>query len=372
MVFVQAPGKLILSGEWSVLEQGNPAIAMAVDSASTVLIKEKPQTVISSPNFGIKKIFCEFDGRSLEMQNATPKQKEVLRFVKSAAETALRYLSEKGIPLKKFEMATDSKKNSIKKLDGSFQKVGFGSSAAITVATVAAVLELHGEQIKKNRETIYKLATISHFLGQDRAGSAVDIAASTFGGLVFYKSFDGLWLLSALEKKPLLAVVESNWHGFFAQEIPIPKNFEVIVAFSGKSSSTTKLVEKMNHFKEMSPADYMQVIGSIKDTTQKLASALKKGEKEKTLQLIAQNRGLLKMLSEKSENNLETVELSKIIETMDKFGAAAKFSGAGGGDCAIGVCYSKETKQRIINALKEKGLKPLDINISPTGVFRAD
>ena len=114
------------------------------------------------------------------------------------------------------------------------------------------------------------------------------------------------------------------------------------------------------------------MIGSIKDTTQKLAIALKDMEKEKILQLITQNRHLLKTLSEKSENNLETKELSKIIETMGKFGAAAKFSGAGGGDCAIGVCYSKETKQQIISELKEKGLKPLDINISPTGVFRAN
>lgn len=372
MVFVQAPGKLILSGEWSVLEQGNPAIVMAVDSASTVLIKEMPQTAISSPDFGIKKIACEFDGKSLEMPNATPKQKEVLRFVKSAAETALRYLNEKKIPLKKFELATGSKKNSIKKPGGSFQKTGFGSSAAITVATVAAVLELHGEQITKNRGTIYKLAAISHFLGQGRIGSAADIAASTFGGIVFYRRFDGPWLSLALEKKPLLEVVESDWPGFFAQEIPVPKNFELIAAFSGKSASTTKLAEKMGIFKKTNPADYMQAIGSIKDTTKKLANALKKGESEKTFKLIAQNRDQLKELSEKSGNTLETRELSKIIETINKSGAAAKFSGAGGGDCAIGICYSKETKQQAIRALKEKGLKPLDINISPTGVFRAD
>ncbi|MBI2597740.1 MAG: phosphomevalonate kinase, partial [Candidatus Diapherotrites archaeon] len=81
-------------------------------------------------------------------------------------------------------------------------------------------------------------------------------------------------------------------------------------------------------------------------------------------------RAKLKELGQKSFIGLETKELSEIIETMAQFGVAAKFSGAGGGDCAIGVCFSKEQKQKIFLALKEKGLNPLEISISLKGVFR--
>lgn len=370
MVVVSAPGKLLLSGEWSVLEKNAPCIVLAVDSSSTVKLKKNKATFISSPRFGIKKIRCVFDGEKLALVNATKKQKEILRFVQSAAQTGLKYVEEKKILAKNFWMTTDSKKNSVKMPGGSYHKVGFGSSAAITVAVIGAILEFHGIPVKKNKEKIYKLATIAHFLGQGKIGSGFDIAAATFGGAIEYKRFDKQWLQEELEKNTLEEITEKEWPGFEAKKLVLPKNFEFVVAFSGKSASTKELVNKMNAFKENKKEEYFKIIEEIKKTTQKLIGAINISGEKKITELIHNNRVLLKELGEKSGNNLETKELSKIIETINSLGGAAKFSGAGGGDCAIGVCFSKEKKQEIFGALKEKGLNPLQVNISNKGVTR--
>ena len=86
MVTVQAPGKLLLSGEWSILEEGTQCIVLAVDSTSIAKIMENKNNSIGSNRFGIRKTPFEFDGKQLSLPKATPKQKEILRFVKSAAE----------------------------------------------------------------------------------------------------------------------------------------------------------------------------------------------------------------------------------------------------------------------------------------------
>jgi len=371
MVLVEAPGKLLLSGEWSILEKGASCIILAVDANSSVKIAEGEGIFISSKRFGIKKINCVFNGKQLEMPSASQKQKHILRFVRGAIEICLKYLKENKTEIKGFFLSTDSKKHSIKK-GRQYQKIGFGSSAAVTVATIGALLELHGQKIEKNKDTIYKLATIAHFLGQGKIGSGFDIASSTYGGVVVYKGFDKKWLEEKIENSGVKEVVGQKWPGFFIENLKLPNGFEFVVGFSGLGASTTELVKKMQNFKETKKEEYHEIINSIKKTTTDLIEAIKVENQEKILELIHNNRLLLKELGEKSFTNLETPNLTKIIDVIDSYDAAGKFSGAGGGDSAVGVCFSDQTKQQIQQSLKEKGLNPVFVNISHKGVLRVD
>ncbi len=374
MTKIKAPGKLMLSGEWSVLEIGNPCIVLAVDRFVEVNIKRSKGNaiVINAPDFRIKKINAGFDSHSnkLKLLNADAEQEKVLSFVKNSIEATLAYLNNKKIKLLGFELTTKSKDTIAETPEGD-QKIGFGSSAAVSVATVAAVLALHKHKIKspKDKERIFKLSCIAHFLGQGKIGSAFDVAASTFGGALIYKRFDAKWLEGELKAKKISEVVDGQWPQLYFQPLKLPNNFEIVVGFSGKSASTKELVAKINKYKQMDNAQYQGIMQELKETTEQLIVAMKKGNEAQILGLVRQNRRVLKDLSDSSLNELETPDLRKIIEAADQNGAAGKFSGAGGGDCAIAVCFSKKTVEAVKKAIKQKDLFPLDVRISKEGVM---
>ena len=368
MVEVKAPGKLMLAGEWSVLEVGNPCIVLAVNKYVKAIAEESKGIVINAKDLGIENVEAEFDGQHLNFKNElSEEKKEKLVMAKNAVEIALRYLQESGAETKKFTVSTESEITSVTMEDGSKAKVGFGSSAAAVVAIISAVLKLYDQDIEslEAKEKIYKLGCIAHYLGQGKVGSAFDVAASTYGGALVYKRFDPEWLVKELEAgKTVKEVVAARWEAFEATPIELPEDFILCVGFVGSGASTKELVVKMREFKASNGQRYNEIYSGISKIVNQLIEAIKSKDKEEIKQLLGQNRELLKQLADESGNNLETEELTELIESANATGAAAKFSGAGGGDCGIAVCFDKETADKIKHTWKEKGLYSIKINIS--------
>ena len=78
---VSAPGKLFLSGEWSVLEVGNPGIVTAVNKRVWVEIDEALEISVSVDDFKISDAKGEFrDGKFEWTSELTDEQKEKLVF----------------------------------------------------------------------------------------------------------------------------------------------------------------------------------------------------------------------------------------------------------------------------------------------------
>ncbi len=50
------------------------------------------------------------------------------------------------------------------------------------------------------------------------------------------------------------------------------------------------------------------------------------------------------------------------------YGTVAKFSGAGGGDCSIGVSFSRRATEMVLKEWKARGIIPIDIGISQDGI----
>ncbi|MEM4363739.1 MAG: phosphomevalonate kinase, partial [Candidatus Diapherotrites archaeon] len=76
----------------------------------------------------------------------------------------------------------------------------------------------------------------------------------------------------------------------------------------------------------------------------------------------------LKNLGELSGTNLETEELRKIAEIAEKNGGAGKFSGAGGGDCGIAICFDKKAMEKIKEEFRKEGIQPISFEIDKEGV----
>ncbi|MDP6670723.1 MAG: phosphomevalonate kinase [archaeon] len=368
MVEVKAPGKLMLAGEWSVLEVGNPCIVMAVDKYVKAIAEESESSVINAKDLGIENKEAEFDGKELKFkEELSEEEKEKIVMAKNSVEITLRYLQEAGVETKKFNISTHSEITSITLKDGTSAKVGFGSSAAAVVAIISAVLKLHNQDIDslEAKAKIYKLGCTAHFIGQGKVGSSFDVAASTYGGAIVYKRFDPKWLVEQIESgKQIKEIVEERWEAFEATPIKLPEDFVLNVGFVGYGASTKALVVKMRDFKASDPEKYNEIYASISKVVNELIEAINQSDKEKIKQLLAENRELLKQLAKESGNNLETKELTELIEAANALGAAAKFSGAGAGDCGIAICFDNETAEKVKATWEEKGIYPIAVNIA--------
>lgn len=324
-----APGKLVIAGEWAVLNSPNPAIVTTVNKQVKVTVKEHKESDIKiiSPHF-------EF------------KTKADTAVIKAAIDITKKYLGK----LQSFEIETDSAET-FYSLDNNI-KLGFGSSAAITVAAIDAILKFHEQEV--NQETLYKLAALSHYNAQGKIGSAFDIAAAAFKKTISYSRFDPEFLEKAYNHHPLKEVLAMNWQGLKIEILPNLPNLYFLIGFTGKSASTKALVQQMNVVKNSEQINkiYLQ----IADTVNTLYSAWCNQNQTKIIELINQNHFLLKELTNVSKINILTPELELLADIARKHHSAGKLSGAGGGDCGIAVSFNKRDKEKIIQEWRDSGI----------------
>ena len=209
-VQIAVPCKLMLAGEWGILEPGNRCIVMAINRYVCVDARRSSQWLINAPDLGIVGVSVSIDNGSLVVTSAiTHDRREKLIFVSKACETALRYLGEKGIKTQACELTI-----STPGLYGQYGKYGLGSSAAVTVAVIKALLIMHGFDCTSDVACllIFKLSSIAHYVAQGSIGSCFDVAASASQTTVIYRRFDYVWLRDMLMSHGSLAMlVESPW-----------------------------------------------------------------------------------------------------------------------------------------------------------------
>ncbi|MFH0890317.1 MAG: phosphomevalonate kinase [Candidatus Aenigmatarchaeota archaeon] len=363
MLKLNAPGKLMIAGEWSVLE-GNTCIVSAINKRVFVEISECKEISVSLDDFNIRKIKAVYNNEKVSWKNTNEEQTKNLIFTKSAIETALLYLEN----YKPFKLRSWGEESQIK-IDGKNKKIGFGSSAAAVVAIIAAILEFNSIKTDKNKENIYKLAAIAHYFAQGKIGSAFDVAASTYGGIIAYNRFDSMWLLKQFEsKKSVRDIVAMKWPGLKIEKLNIPNDIIIMVGWTKESASTSTMIKQMQDFKKFDPEKYNSIYGSIGKLVENLINAWKKQDRKKIFELVNENENLLKELGAESGVNIETKELKMLSEIANNAGAAGKLSGAGGGDCGIAICFDNKTADNIKSGWEKSGLYVIDALIDKNGV----
>lgn len=161
-----APGKVVLSGEYAVLD-GAPAICMAVNLRARALIRELDgnQSCVTAPGLADATGRFVTTGGEIEWL-PNDRQFEVIDAVWRATDFAPSGALSIDLNTEQFV-----DKNSAEKL-------GVGSSAAISVALCAAL---------KSSTDIAIAARRAHVHLQGGFGSGVDIACSLAGGLIQYR-----------------------------------------------------------------------------------------------------------------------------------------------------------------------------------------
>lgn len=337
LITEKAPGKLYIAGEYAVVENGYPAILVALDQFVTCSIEESAAEVgkIISRQYHNNALQWHRLGEQMVVDNRDNPFSYILSAIKVTEEYARSFARE----LRIFDLHIDSQLDS-----DSGKKYGLGSSAAVTVATVKALCRFYNLPVTKNE--IFKLAAIAHFEVQGN-GSLGDVAASVYGGWIAYHSFDRQWLAQQRKYLDLRTLVDLPWPDLKIESLKAPSNLQLLIGWTGKPASTSQLVDKISLFKARQQKEYRQFLEDSKHCIQRMVDGFHNADLESIKNEIRYNRELLKQLGTNSGVHIETPVLNKLCEIAEDFGGAAKTSGAGGGDCGI-VAIDRDSNFKLV------------------------
>jgi phosphomevalonate kinase len=289
MVSAIAPGKAILCGEYAVL-QGAPAVAVAVDRFARAKFGE-----------GVGSPFVAYARAKVE--ELTGK-----RFPPLAVDSGGLYDNDK--------------------------KLGLGSSAAVTVATVGLLWSAAGQA--RDPKRIFDIASQAHALAQGTPGSGIDVAVSTWGGTLVFEM------------------------GGNVREIDLPADLKLTFVWTGKSASTAELIEKTAPLADSPEMERLKVL------SQKFSESL--SDAAQLVKIVNDYGEAMGALGEKAGAEIVTPELKAIAEIARRHGGAGKPSGAGGGDLGVVFTIGEEETARVRTALGEVGLAVLPLSAPAPGL----
>jgi len=315
-----APGKVILFGEHFVVYD-EPAVVMAVDLRVNVSVEEVQE----------RGVFVE--SQDLSVSGTFIKDLFTPKIGGMNARTTLEpiHLAVKAV----------SKQRKLK--GGLYVKVkseipvaaGLGSSAAVAVATVAAVAKVL--EIDLSREEISQLAYGAEEYVHGKP-SGVDQTISTFGGVITYRSTQGFSPLKTSTSIPL------------------------VIGNTGQKRSTGELVSLVRGRMERFPEVMNPIIQAGGNLTLSAIEALRKGDLYSLGELMNTNHGLLSSIGVSNDM------LDRLVNAARKAGAlGSKLTGAGGGGCMIALA-DRSKIDKVAEAIDKAGGSALRAYESSKGV----
>lgn len=348
-----APGKILWIGGYSVLEKPNMGYVTTVKAYVSVNSRPLEGNVVelNAPQLNMDaKGAIDSEGR---LNIEVPKE---LLLLKTSVEVGLRYASFLGVRPSGISISTKSDEAFSYRIEGErIAKSGLGSSAALTVATIASVLR--AMEVKANKNQIHKLAQIAHSMATGKVGSGFDIAAATYGSILYtryspeiVKSFP-----SEYSNRDLVRLVKKKWD-YTVERFPMPKAFRIAFAnFIDESMTTTASLGSVSEFKKNQPEMYAELIKELNAANLDAIEALRKigsGEQDALgafKESFEKGRVLTKELGNLSKVGIEPDDCTSLIEESQRNGAfVAKLPGAGGKDAvaALSLSIADERKLR--------------------------
>lgn len=189
-------------------------------------------------------------------------------------------------------------------------RIGFGSSAAVTVATLAVLEAWAGRPLEHAALVRRATAVIRAVQG---VGSGADAAASVFGGFLEYRA-------EPLKIEPLCAT------------------HPLTVIYSGYKTPTPEVIARVERERLQRPALYEGFFFEIDECVRTAVDAVCRDQWAELGMLMDQNHALMGALGV-SDATLDTI-VSALRRDPGILGA--KISGSGLGDCAVGLGTTRE------------------------------
>ena len=352
----KAPGKLFIAGEYAVVEPGHDAIVAAVSRYLTVTIDEATSvgTVTSTQN---PDMIVEWT-REGELFHA--KGEHPYKLVEEAILVAEQYVRESGKEtFALYSLSITSE------LDDARRgiKYGLGSSGAVVVATIQAILDFY--ETPRTPLLVYQLSVLTN-LRLSQRGSFGDIAASSFGGMVYYTSPNRSALLVKLQSKSIKAICDADWKDLTIIRLPEISTFTLLVGWTGQVAITDSLIQATEKKRkiETDSAFYKDFLTKSHAIVQGLQNAWNQQDIPALQEGIRANRALLNEFAQVMQLEIETPALQTLCDLAEQNGACAKTSGSGGGDCGICFTQSEQQRQQIENQWAKAQIQVLPLSIA--------
>jgi len=302
-----APAKVILFGEHFVV-LGKPAIAMAIDLYAYVSVKK------SNHRLNIESFKIDSFNKQEINKHFKP--------IRLAVASTFKHLN---IP----KVGLNIKINSFIPIG-----VGLGSSAAVSVATIAAIACLFNVNLSKKE--LYELAFIPEKEVHGKP-SGIDHTTSIYGGIISFKPNKSF------------------------ERIPY-KELQLVIGNTKIRRSTKTLVTRVKELLNKKKEYVNELQKSYEILYNEAIKAIKLKDYNKIGELMIENHELLKKL--KVSHRM----LNKFVKKAIEAGAlGAKLTGAGGGGCMIAL-VDKEKKHRVAEAITKIGGETIMANIDEQGV----
>lgn len=303
-----APGSLMLLGEYAVLYH-KPAVVCAINQRITVSVKprEDDQVLVVSEGYG------SYATSLSELSIAAP-----FRFV-----TACLFLYRKkltsGCEIQIHSAFSD--------------QIGLGSSAAVTVATLAALFAW----LQQPTDSLHLIREARQVVREVQSqGSGADVAASVLGGIVAYR--DAPLDVEKFSLEPALTVI-----------------------YSGSKTPTVEAIKRVREKFARTPALFNKLCQAIHQCAKEGIRALQEGNWQHFGAAMNVQQGLMQALG------VSTPLLDDLIERLrlDPAILGAKISGSGWGDCVLGLGKAAHL------GVEERfsGVKQIAVGVTQEGVW---
>lgn len=329
-LIVSAPGKLVLLGEYAVLD-GAPALVAAVSARARVTLRASDRFQIRSSLLDTTLDFVLEDG-AVHWGDATAPASVTDWLGKLIAANAPRQ------PAGGFIAELDT---------GDFfqqgSKFGLGSSSALAVAFNAA-LQRHWH----NATATDAFAT--HRLLQGGRGSGVDVAAAVHGGLI------GFCRGQSANQPPRIEALQ--W----------PDSLALTVVFVGHSSSTVDAIERYRRWQQRAPSDWQAYSDRLQEIAVNGKTSVKSGDCAGLMQALDEYGQALHAMGQSAGIDIVSQAHQRVGKHVSAFGPAVyKPSGAGGGDVGIAVSHARDAGALRAH-LRTQGITVLDLSIDDKGL----
>jgi len=354
---IKAPGKLILLGEYAVLEGADALVAsvdryvvVEISSSSNTFCQISSNLINESFNFTVDK-----NGKIKSDNDQSEQLLSTMKFVLSIINKTCQHILTSGFQIQSFNLEIDTSQFYI---NNNQDKIGLGSSAALTVALIMSLAKFHGADkiLFKDKYDLFRFAYDTHFFVQGNRGSGVDIAASVYGGINVYN------IKSSVDEDKIRQIIP----------ISILEELYILTIWSGISVSTRKLLVEVENFRSRYAKNYEGTISRLSTLSSSGCESYAEKKQADFLDIVKDYYEVLKNFSILSKIPIISDVHKKIAEIVYGSGGIYKTSGAGGGDIGIAFSDSKKTLERVKNELAQNKIETISLGISKEGVIIVD
>jgi phosphomevalonate kinase len=334
MITATAPGKAVLSGEYAVL-QNAPAIAAAVDRHVRVTVSESSGDChsITAPGY----LDGNWPFRLSEKGEFQWQQRLPDPSAFSLVEEIWKSFDTVTWPSLSMLVDTQEFCDAATGL-----KLGFGSSAAVSVALTAAL-----QSYRAVEGDTGKMAMEAHDRFQGGGGSGVDVATSIQGGVIRYRR-------AGAESHRL------NW----------PAGLRYRYLWSGQAADTGEKLTKLHERRERHiNSDSMNLLNV---SAEDVAAAWSQGDSGQILESFPPYIDALRHFSTELDLGVFDAGHEELVQLAVDNGIVYKPCGAGGGDIGIALTACEDSINEFGNRALERGFSILDVALEEQGVLVAE